>query len=91
MCSCACVLVCVCVHACVCACVREYTRVCMRIVWVLLNLVNFGELSLKNGDLVYLESRVDKEWLRGHTPSGNSGIFPVSMVEIVVSEHKCVC
>ena len=53
--------------------------------------MNFGELSLKNGDLVYLESRVDKEWLRGHTPSGNSGIFPVSMVEIVVSEHERVC
>ena len=96
VCVCACVCtymrvqVYTCVQACVHACVCEYMRVCMRIVWVLLNLVNFGELSLKNGDLVYLESRVDKEWLRGHTPSGNSGIFPVSMVEIVVSEHECV-
>ena len=42
------------------------------------------ELSLKNGDLVYLDARVDKEWLRGHTQSGKSGIFPVSVVEIVV-------
>jgi hypothetical protein len=41
------------------------------------------ELSLKNGDLVYLDARVDKEWLRGHTQSGKSGIFPVSVVEIV--------
>ena len=48
-------------------------------------LESFQELSLKNGDLVYLDSRVDPNWLRGHMENGNSGIFPRDVVEIVVS------
>ena len=49
-------------------------------------LESFEELSLKNGDLVYLDSRVDLHWLRGHLEKGTSGIFPKDVVEIVVSE-----
>ena len=45
----------------------------------------FNELSLKNGDLVYLDSRVDPHWFRGHLENGMSGIFPKDVVEIVVS------
>ena len=48
-------------------------------------LESFEELSLKNGDLVYLDSRVDLHWLRGHLQNGTSGIFPKDVVEIVVS------
>ena len=48
-------------------------------------LESFQELSLKNGDLVYLDSRVDPNWLRGHLENGTSGIFPRDVVEIVVS------
>ena len=52
---------------------------------MLLLLESFQELSLKSGDLVYLDSRVDLHWLRGHLENGASGIFPKDVVEIVVS------
>ncbi|KAG8436271.1 hypothetical protein GDO86_007394 [Hymenochirus boettgeri] len=40
------------------------------------------ELNLKSGDLVYLLSQVNKEWLEG-TVGDKTGIFPASFVRIV--------
>ncbi|XP_044156840.1 neutrophil cytosol factor 4 [Bufo gargarizans] len=40
------------------------------------------ELSFKSGDLIYLLSRVNKNWLEGSTPDG-IGIFPQSFVRII--------
>ncbi|KAM4720816.1 neutrophil cytosol factor 4 isoform 1-T2 [Rhinophrynus dorsalis] len=40
------------------------------------------ELNLKSGDLIYLLSRVNKEWLEG-TVGDRTGIFPQSFVRII--------
>ncbi|XP_038612575.1 neutrophil cytosol factor 4 [Tachyglossus aculeatus] len=40
------------------------------------------ELSFKAGDLIFLLSRINKEWLEG-TVHGATGIFPLSFVKII--------
>ncbi|XP_057243553.1 neutrophil cytosol factor 4 isoform X2 [Malurus melanocephalus] len=40
------------------------------------------ELSFKKGDLIYLLSRVNKDWLEG-TAGGATGIFPSAFVKII--------
>ncbi|XP_035758678.1 neutrophil cytosol factor 4-like isoform X1 [Egretta garzetta] len=40
------------------------------------------ELSFKKGDLIYLLSRVNKDWLEG-TAGGVTGIFPCAFVKII--------
>ncbi|XP_053577188.1 neutrophil cytosol factor 4 [Bombina bombina] len=46
------------------------------------------ELSLKKGDLVYLLSRVNRDWLEG-TVGDRTGIFPQSFVRIIKDlEHN---
>ncbi|KAM8930288.1 LOW QUALITY PROTEIN: neutrophil cytosol factor 4 [Pelodytes ibericus] len=48
------------------------------------------ELTFKNGDLIYLLSRVNKDWLEG-TVGDRTGIFPYSFVRIIkdLPEDQC--
>ncbi|KAM9324502.1 neutrophil cytosol factor 4 [Gastrophryne carolinensis] len=50
---------------------------------------SFPELSFKSGDLIYLLSRVNKDWLEG-TVNDRVGIFPDSFVRVIkdLSEEK---
>lgn len=44
-----------------------------------------NELSFFNGEIIYLNRKVNDEWLEGESQkSGLCGIFPIGFVEIVV-------
>lgn len=48
-----------------------------------------GEISLREGDVVtVLKTDVGDGWWEGTTPSGETGLFPESYVEMTVEQNE---
>ena len=43
-----------------------------------------NELGFSDGDVVYLTSNVDADWMQGELSTGENGIFPKSYVNVIV-------
>ena len=46
-----------------------------------------NELSLSQGEMVYIRKYVDQEWMVGEVDDGRKGLVPISYVNIIVDEN----